>query len=201
MTLEARILELEAEQESLHSVMIARLELENTRLRVKTLEGENRRLRLVTGGLSLATVQTAPFRQAGGKNGLSERLVHRNAMSFEALKDTPRFKAFCRRKSTEPALTLAEIFKRQTKARQAEFRAYCKPKGIWSILKDGDFTTGRLIRYGRESAQNGKIDWYGETAESARFKQISGEWISEVEEMEHGLIVETMSQLHENGTQ
>jgi hypothetical protein len=64
-------------------------------------------------------------------------------------------------------------------------------------MKDGDFTTGRLIRYGRLSAQTGEMDWYATVDQTARFKKVGGEWISEVAEVAEGLVIEEVSQFGE----
>ena len=64
---------------------------------------------------------------------------------YDWVKDNPKFKAFCRRRINGSTPTTQERHKAARKAREAEFRAFCKPKGMWSILESGNYTTGRLM--------------------------------------------------------
>jgi hypothetical protein len=61
---------------------------------------------------------------------------------YEMVKDKPGFKAFCKRRSTARRLTSAERFKAAQKKFQSEFRAFCRRRGVLSILKENEYTTG-----------------------------------------------------------
>jgi hypothetical protein len=66
-------------------------------------------------------------------------------MSFyEMLKDKPAFKAYCRRRSTQKRKTRDEWWSDLQKKRAAEFRSFCKPRGMLSILKENEYWTGAL---------------------------------------------------------
>ena len=166
MNLEARILDLESEHEALLAVRIAQIERENVRLRIRALERENRHLKL----LSQPKAETLQNKDLGGKTEHPERVLERNAMSFEALKDLPAFKAFCRPRGPQfyppcvKAMPMSQRLAEATKKRKAEFRAFCRPKGVWSILKDGGYWSGRLTKDGPETL---------------RLRKLGHEWVSE----------------------
>jgi len=81
----------------------------------------------------------------------------------------PGFAAFCRPRLGGPIPTMAEIIAKARKTRAAELRNFMKPKGIYSILKGGAYTTGRLL------------SWEGEpTEEKLKLIRVSrDEWTSE----------------------
>jgi hypothetical protein len=166
MNLEARILELESEREALLSARIAQIERENVKLRIRALERENRHLKL----LSQPEAKTLQNQDLGGKSGHSERVLERNAMSFDALKDLPGFKAFCRARGPQfyppcvKAMPMAQRLAEATKKRKAELRAFCRPRGVLSILKDGGYWSGRLTKDGPETLRLRKLgqEWASE---------------------------------------
>jgi len=61
---------------------------------------------------------------------------------YEILKDKPSFKAYCRRRSTQRRKTREEMIADWRKKRAADFKAFCRPRGILSILKDNEYWTG-----------------------------------------------------------
>lgn len=89
---------------------------------------------------------------------------------FEMTKDLPAFKSFCRRRSTVKRETWEQTFAKLRKKRASEFRSFCKPKGINSILKDNEFTTGF------ESETYG---W-----ERAKLTKVKGEFVCEIQGMD-----------------
>lgn len=60
---------------------------------------------------------------------------------------SPGFKAFCRRRINGHSLTHAERLKLANKRFCAEFRAFCKRRGMLSILKDNEYQTGASTGY------------------------------------------------------
>lgn len=77
---------------------------------------------------------------------------------YDRVKNDSRFKAFARRRSTIPAPTMTERLKTARKARSADFKSFSRPRGIWSILKDGPYWSGRLTDKGPEQLMLRKID-------------------------------------------
>jgi len=61
---------------------------------------------------------------------------------YEMLKDKPSFKAYCRRRSTQRRKTREETIADWRKKRAADFKAFCRPRGMLSILKDNEYWTG-----------------------------------------------------------
>jgi len=62
-------------------------------------------------------------------------------MTFlEMTRGSPGFKAYCRRRFTTKRLTHEQRFERAQKARAADFRKYCKPRGINSVC--GEYESG-----------------------------------------------------------
>lgn len=59
---------------------------------------------------------------------------------YERLKNRPAFKRFIKRQSTVPVLSWDEKFKQLKKRRQADIKAFMRPRGINSVL--GAYTTG-----------------------------------------------------------
>lgn len=101
---------------------------------------------------------------------------------YEMTKDLPAFKSFCRRRSTVKRETWEQTFAKLRKKRASEFKSFCKPKGINSILKDNEFTTGF------------ESETYG--IERAKLMKVKGEFTCEIqgmneEEMLRRLIAET----------
>jgi hypothetical protein len=188
MNLEARILDLESEHEALLSVRIAQIEQENVKLRIRALERENRHLKL----LSQPKAETLQNKDLGGKTEHSERVPERNAMSFEALQHLPAFKAFCRRRGPRfpdgwavKAMPMAQRLAEATKKRRGEFKAFCRPRGVLSILKDGPYPTGRLTKDGLETLKIRKLgdEWVSEDPwESETVSQIQVQEIENDEE-------------------
>jgi hypothetical protein len=97
-------------------------------------------------------------------------------LAFAKRMKDPKFAAFCRRKSTAPLKSLQQRLDEARKARAAEIRAYCRPRGPLSILKDNEYTTGRVIAVRRE------LDTTPFTyVETAKIRRISKDvWESEV---------------------
>ncbi len=61
---------------------------------------------------------------------------------YEMTKDLPAFKSFCRRRSIVKRESWDKTWQRLRKKRASEFKSFCRPKGINSILRDNEFTTG-----------------------------------------------------------
>jgi hypothetical protein len=81
---------------------------------------------------------------------------------------------------------MAQILSDGRKAQAARERAFCKPKGINSVL--GDYTSGRVVRCGYPV----KEDWIEsgyEEIETFRMKKVKGEWISEGRKLAVGEIL------------
>ena len=88
---------------------------------------------------------------------------------YEMVKNDPRFKAYCRRRSTVPMKTLAQRFEAGRKARKAELAAFCKRRGMLSILKENEYTTGGMSNLR-----------YCEVATVAKISKVNGEFVSVV---------------------
>lgn len=111
------------------------------------------------------------------------------------VEDKPGFKAFCRRTFNAKAPTMAEILEKAKKSTNAKIRAAMKPKGIWSILKDGPYTTGRMVGVRYEKTEwnddthaydkTGEYEFNGPFEEKAKLVQVSKgnkwEWTSELD--------------------
>jgi hypothetical protein len=62
-------------------------------------------------------------------------------MTFlEMTRGSPGFKAYCRRRFTTKRLTHEQRFAKAQKARAADFRKFCKPRGLLSVL--GEYESG-----------------------------------------------------------
>jgi len=61
---------------------------------------------------------------------------------YEMLKDKPAFKAYCRRRSTQKRKTRDQWWSDLQKKRAADFKSFCKPRGLLSILKENEYWTG-----------------------------------------------------------
>lgn len=150
---------------------------------IAAMEAENARLQALT--------QPTPAHQRGEIREVLDLVRH-----------APGFKAFCARKLTKRAPSMAEILAKSRKATEATIRAFMKPKGIWSILKDGPYTTGRVVetRYEvqhwnketHEHEGSGEYNWNGPFNESARLVQVTKgnkwEWTSELQYAEGAVI-------------
>jgi hypothetical protein len=98
--------------------------------------------------------------------------VERNAMSYEALKDDPKFKAFCR-----PTIV-------KTAPRKTKFKVPIpKRKGVWSVL--GPYTTGRLCKFKAETLFIKKVatgefvsdePWEGKSVAQGPYKWPPKDW-------------------------
>lgn len=197
-----KIAQLESENLELRLARIEYLERKNARLQrrilIQQLEQENARLR---------TDNPGPFGKAQGE--VLVPFTHAgdtNLFSYDAMKSSKAFLAFCRRRPPPGWVAPKAMDKRLadlTKKRNGEIRGFMKPKGIWSILKDGEFPTGRLLRWGKPHGElpgptlNGEplivVEWYGSGPQMAKWKQIDGEWVSELVEIVAD-VVEEVSQ-------
>jgi hypothetical protein len=65
---------------------------------------------------------------------------------YEMTKDLPAFKSYSKRRINGKSKTMEQILADLRKKRMAEFRAFCKPRGLLSILKENEYTTGRVVR-------------------------------------------------------
>lgn len=87
------------------------------------------------------------------------------------LRTDPRFKSFCRRRSTAKLPTVEARIAAARKARAAEIKTFCKPRGPFSILKENEYWTGRLIKVG---------EGYPAVPETAKIRKLGQEWESEL---------------------
>lgn len=96
-----------------------------------------------------------------GPEGTYERMLRTN----------PRFKSYCRRKTTTRMPTVEARIAAARKARAAEIKTFCKPRGPFSILKENEYWTGRLIKVG---------EGYPAVPETAKIRKLGQEWESEL---------------------
>ena len=115
---------------------------------------------------------------------------------YEMTKDLPAFKSFCRRRSTVKRESWETTFAKLRKKRASEFKSFCKPKGINSILKENEFTTGYSFECCQqyfacasdiETRESIKGDvsheerfWH---VEHARIIKVKGEFITVIDEL------------------
>ena len=63
-------------------------------------------------------------------------------MTFlDLAKHQPGFKAYCHRKSPAASKTMDQILADNRKKTKADFRSFCKPRGLLSILKNHEYVT------------------------------------------------------------
>lgn len=114
------------------------------------------------------------------QKGQKRPVITGTSAIFNALKDKPGFKAFCARGRGWPkAIGMKERLDRAQKATNSQIRSALKPKGIWSIMKENPYTTGRLIRYHYGPVDG--ADWGSPLDQEAKLVKISrDEWTSEI---------------------
>lgn len=83
---------------------------------------------------------------------------------YEMTKNAPGFNAYCRRRCDDKVPTMAEYFEGCRNAEKAKFRAFCKRRGLSSILK-----AEKPLLAGQYNIGNGEI---------AQLKRVNGEFIS-----------------------
>jgi len=181
MNQSAQLLELEAEHERLQTALLARLERENQRLKLKALEAENRRLKLLAGGKA----QPEPAKPATGP--LVSHSGHPEGFSLcrydDLIRVRPGLKAQFAPRINGLTRSMAQILSDARKAEAARVRAFCKPKGIWSILKEGPiYTTGRLYQDPKDEERT-----WAQTAQLVK-EGSKWEWTSEVDEPTEGWV-------------
>ncbi len=65
---------------------------------------------------------------------------------YEMTKDLPAFKSYSKRRINGKSKSMVKILADARKKQASAFKAFCRPRGLLSILVDNEYTTGRHIR-------------------------------------------------------